>query len=455
MFRFICLALSGYPSQTGVMMAVLLFTCYGCDSGLTPQQHNKPVTTLPNPPAPSNPYVVDIVIESLDFPASVNFAPDGTLFILERGNYDNINKKRYPPRLKHLDLGTGIIKEIEGMPTADITIAKVKNETFNGGALGLELDPDFANNGQLYICYHYLADPDDDSSEFNRLSSFVINNDRLTNERVLVDRVPGGNNHNGCRVIMGPDRNLYYSTGVGGNSNNAQDLASMAGKILRIRPDGSIPPDNPFPGSPVWSYGHRNPQGLAFEPSTETLWSTEHGPNTNDELNLIEAGMNYGWPYCAGEVRFGSKWVSSIVKDRKWWQFWKKKYRYRICKADGLNESVYRPAVKSYYPDQTVGISDLVFYSGTAFPDWDGNLFFVILKTGRLIRVILDGNRIEKDEMLIAGDESANYGRLRDVTVSPDGYLYVVTNVTNPGMVETARPKNPRGGLLLRIRPAE
>ena len=257
------------------------------------------------------------------------------------------------------------VQEIEGLPTSGITVANAYDATFSGGALGLELDPDFADNGRLYICYLYLTDPDDEDSGLNRLSSFVINDNRLTNERILVDRVPGGDNHNGCRVIMGPDRNLYYSTGTGSRPRNAQDLTSTGGKILRIRPDGSIPPDNPFPGSPVWSYGHRNPQGLAFEPATGRLWSTEHGSNTDDELNLIEAGMNYGWPYCGGEAELGSTWGRPY---RRWWQLYKKSYF--VCKGEGLDELLYQPAVKSYYSHRTVAISDMVFYSGDAFPEW-------------------------------------------------------------------------------------
>lgn len=435
--------------RCGILAVVLATLCTACDSGTDQprRQAEKPDPAIPEPPRPDVPYTIEIVADGLDFPTSVNFTPDGKLLILERGNYIESSNKRFPPRLKLVDPDTGNIRNIEGRVDADIT-TDVIDETFNGGALGLELDPDYAENGRIYVCYLYLKDPGDDDSGRNRLSSFTVRDNRLVNEHILIDKVPGSKNHNGCRVIMGSDKNLYYATGTGRIDRNAQNLDSLAGKILRIRPDGSIPPDNPFPGSPVWSYGHRNPQGLGFDPETGRLWSTEHGENTNDELNFIEAGKNYGWPFCVGEYEYGTTWGQ---KRREWWQFWEDQYIDQVCEGRNLNKAVYRPAVKSYYPHSTVAISDLVFYHGDAFPDWRGSLFFVTLKTGRLMRVILDGARFVRDEMLIDADDPENYGRLRDVTVGPDGYLYVITNVTNPN-AEGAKPMNPRGGLLLRIR---
>lgn len=424
-------------------------------------------TYLP-PRTPAESFVVDIVLDQLTFPASVNFAPDGSLFILERGNLDQTNGSRYPPRLKRFEPSTRRLITVGVIEGSDVVPAPL--ETINGGALGLALDPDFANNGRIYICYHYLTKPGDDNSGVGRLSSFAVTYNKLTDERILVDKVPGGGLHSGCRVVVGPEGYLYFATGTGHSNLNAQDLSSTAGKILRVRTDGSIPPDNPFSGSPVWSYGHRNPQGLAFDPSTGELWSTEHGGITDDELNFIEAGKNYGFPYCRGEALLGQPWGQPLKRSWKnrvkkilmdvWSgepffgsmkQVWTDK---RICGGKGIDEPSYRPAVKSYYPTGTVAISDMVFYEGDAFPAWQGSLFFVALKTGRLIRVAVDGGNVTSDELLIDGRDPANYGRLRDVTVGPDGFLYVVTNVTNP-RDPLARPKDPRGGLLLRIRPPQ
>ena len=426
-------------------------------------------TTLP-PRALADSFVVDIVLDQLTFPSSINFAPDGSLFILERGNLDQTNGTRYPPVLKRFEPSTESLTTVGDIEASDVVPAP--SETITGGAVGLEIDPDFANNGQVYVCYHYLSDPDDDNSGINRLSSFIVSGNKLTEERILVDKVRGGILHNGCRVIIGPDGNLYYSTGSGHRTQNSQDLSSTAGKILRIRTDGSIPPDNPFQDSPVWSYGHRNPQGLAFDPSTGALWSTDHGPKTDDELNLVEAGKNYGFPYCGGEAALGEPWGRPLTRSGEWkkrikkglkdiWageplfrsmkQFWTAQW---VCSGQGLSETNYRPAVKSFYPTGTVAISDMAFYKGTAFPEWDGSLFIVTLKTGRLIRVTLNGDRVISEELLIDGLDPANYGRLRDVTVGPDGYIYVVSNVTNP-LVPLAQPVNPRGGLLLRIRPPQ
>lgn len=424
-------------------------------------------TSLPPRAAPES-FVVDIVLDQLTFPASIKFSPDGSIFILERGNIDQTDGTRHPPLLKRFEPLTSSLETVGVISESDVVPAPL--ETVNGGALGLELDSNFSENGRMYICYHYLANPDANNSGINRLSSFTFADNKLTDERVLIDNVPGGASHNGCRVVMGPEGYLYYATGSGINGMNAQNLSSTAGKILRVGTDGSIPPDNPFPGSPIWSYGHRNPQGLAFDQSTGNLWSTDHGAGTDDELNLIEAGKNYGFPHCGGEASLGQPWGKPASRFRHWkkrinkgltdaWsgesllrslkQIWTPQV---ICGGQGIDETNYRSAVKSYYPTGTVAISDLVFYEGDAFPEWRGSLFFVTLKTGRLIRVSVEGGNVTGEELLIDGRDPANYGRLRDVTVGPDGYLYVVTNVTNPRM-PLARPMNPGGGMLLRIRP--
>ena len=186
----------------------------------------------------------------------------------------------------------------------------------------------------------------------------------------------------------------------------AQDPASLGGKTFRINPDGSIPAGNPFGNSPVWTLGHRNPQGLAFHPVTGALWSTEHGPEKRDELNILRPGMNYGWPTCEGTEPVCGKIAN------------------------------YAPAIRQYEDASTIAISDLVFYTGNAFPAWRNQLFFVSLKTGRLYRLALDGERVAEQEILIDN----TYGRLRDITVGPDGFLYFSTDAED-GKILRLRPR--------------
>lgn len=314
---------------------------------------------------------VETVVESIARPWSINFAPDGRLFYTQR------------------DAGSiGVLHPETREIRTLISLSGVRAEG-EAGLLGLELDPEFSANGSVYVCYSTRQG----ETPINRVSRFTYSQNKLSGEKNLIE-MPSGILHAGCRLAATPDGFLFISMGEGFEGKRSQDLKNLGGKILRIKTDGSIPSDNPFPGSAVWTYGHRNPQGLAFQPGTGKLWSTEHGPETDDELNLIKKGLNYGWPNCRGESKCFGK---------------------------------YEPAVKSYYPQETVAISDMVFYTGEKFPEWKGNILFVTLKTGRLYRVVLEGEpdkpKVKKDEILIDG----TYGRLRDVTVGPEGSVYIAT----------------------------
>ena len=323
-------------------------------------------------PAAARDFKVATVLQGLEYPWSLNFAPDGALYVTER-----------PGKLLRVDLAAGKATAIAGVPKP-----RVQGEA---GLLGMALDPGFAENRLVYICYSVW---NESGKPGNRLSRFHLGGTTLGEEKVLVDGLPGATYHNGCRVIVAPDgRHLFFSMGEAGRAAQAQSLDYRGGKIFRIDLDGSIPADNPFPGSPVWTYGNRNPQGLRFRPGTDEFWSTEHGPDTQDELNLVEKGGNYGWPNCRG-----------------------------TDPCPGLKD--YHPAIAEFDHDQTVATSDLIFYDGKAFPDWKGNILFVTLKTGRLYRIVLDGDKVAKSEILIDG----KYGRLRDIAEAPDGSLYVSTD---------------------------
>jgi aldose sugar dehydrogenase len=362
---------------------------------------------------------VETVVGGVNTPWSINFAPDGSLYFTSRdSSVVTVNR---------LNLTTNAIT------TATATSA-VRDEG-EGGVLGLEFAPDFATTSTIFVCYSYfVGGVVNNQNRRNRLSSFTVAGTQLTNEIVLFDNMLGWSNHNGCRVANGPDGKLYFSMGdaadynansdgasdpandgTGSGANKAQVKTSLSGKIFRINYDGSIPTDNPFYSSltgqyrAIWSYGHRNPQGLAFEPQTNALWSTEHGPNNNDELNVIESGRNYGWDLCTGiAVTCGS-----------------------------LTD--YKAAVAQYEPNgsTTIAISDMVFYNANAFPEWRGNLFFVSLKTGRLYRLNLNGQTVQSQQILIDN----LYGRIRDVTVGQDGFIYFATDQSTNSTIYRLKPQ--------------
>ncbi len=331
-------------------------------------------------------FEIDIVKTSLDRPWSINFAPDGRLFFTSRSDTSI--------RLRALNLVTGEIQVFNSSPPSPV---RVESEA---GVLGMELDPNFAENGWVYICYSTYGAG---MAKQNRLSRFTVNVGSATigDELPLIDGMVGALTHNGCRVVVSPDnRYLFVTMGDASNASLAQNLDSSGGKTFRIFKDGSVPTDNPFyaagqlPRSLIWTLGHRNHQGLAFQPATGRLWSTEHGPSQKDELNLLQQGRNYGWPTCLG-IQPACAGVAN-----------------------------YAPAIAEYDTDVTVATSDMTFYTGNAFPEWQGNLFFVTLKTGRLYRLRLNNETVAEQEILI----NFQYGRLRDVTVGPDGYIYISTD---------------------------
>jgi glucose/arabinose dehydrogenase len=279
--------------------------------------------------------------------------------------------------------------QLQSEPVATITVAAVGE----GGLLGIALDPQFSQNGFIYLYYTYY----EGSALRNRVVRCREQGGHLVEPQTLIEGIPGGGNHDGGRIAFGPDGKLYIGTGEGGQRDLAQQLDSLGGKILRINPDGSIPADNPFPGSPVYSYGHRNVQGLAWTASGLML-ATEHGPSgengwyAHDELNIIQPGKNYGWPVVIdspGDPRF----------------------------VDPLIQS----------GNDTWAPSGLTFYNGDLLSAWKGSLFFAGLRGQALYRVVLGGpagDQVVAQEELFKG----KYGRLRVVAQGSDGSLYFATN---------------------------
>jgi glucose/arabinose dehydrogenase len=322
---------------------------------------------------------VETYISGLEVPWSLAFAPDGRLFIAER-----------PGRVRLVS--NGVLD-----PTAWITLPV--SVTAEGGLMGLALDPDFPAQPWVYVCYTF----NDAGATENRISRVRELNGRGTTEEILLDHFPGASVHDGCRLKFGPDGKLYATTGDTFQRSLAQDRSSLAGKILRLNRDGSVPADNPFgPSSFIYSYGHRNPQGLAFDAQSGALFATEHGPSGEvgfgnyDEVNIIVPGANYGWPIVVG--------------------------------APGL--SAYRDPLLAY-PDFAVPPAGATFYTATRIPQWTGNFFFTSLRGEHLQRVVLDASRTHAVaiERLFEQDfYQGLYGRLRDVIQGPDEALYVTTS---------------------------
>jgi glucose/arabinose dehydrogenase len=317
----------------------------------------------------------DTVVSDLQIPWAGEFAPDGRLFLTER-----------PGRIRTIRGG-----KLDPQPWATIAVAHVGE----GGLLGLALAPDFARTGFIYVYHTY----EHGGRLWNRVVRLVDRNSRGQIDRVIFDGIPGAVVHDGGRIKFGPDGKLYITTGDARQPAQAQDRAALGGKILRISPDGSIPDDNPFAGSPVYTLGHRNPQGLAWHPQTKTMYESEHGPTgefglcCRDKVNVIEAGKNYGWPDVAG--RGGApKFVDPI--------------------ADSGTTDTWAPS----------GI--LVPLRGP----WQDSLLVAELRGVSLRRLILTGvgfTQVRDQEVYFRDD----LGRLRDIFQGPDGTLYLLTNNTD------------------------
>jgi len=316
-------------------------------------------------------YQVETVAENLEVPWGIAFAPDGRIFVTERvGNLRVIeNGILNPEPVKILDVSG-----------------------FEGGLLGIALDPNFDENHHIYLYYTY----NDFLSTYNKLSRFTESNNQLSDEIILLDKIAGGPFHDGGRIKFGPDGLLYITTGEAGIPDRAQDLNSLGGKILRINPDGTIPDDNPFENSAVYSYGHRNPQGLDWDPVTGKLVISEHGPSgergvAHDEINVIEPGKNYGWPKVVG---------------------------------DETDPSYTSPILHT--GDETWAPSGASFYNSDNIEQWENKYFIATLRGNhlRMLDLDIESNEVISSEALFQGE----FGRLRDASVGPDGNLYILTS---------------------------
>lgn len=310
----------------------------------------------------------DVIVDGLNNPWEIVFGPDGEIYFTERD---------------------GRIWKLSEFGDAKVIQTFPKSGAVEGGTLGLALHPEFEKNKKIYVYQTNLE------LEFyqNKIFSFTVENDVLTDKQIILDGIPGAPWHDGGRIQFGPDEKLYISTGDAISPGLSQDLSSLAGKILRINPDGTIPEDNPFESSPVFSYGHRNPQGLAW--STNGMFvSSEHGPSGelgygHDEVNIILKGKNYGWPNIVG---------------------------------NSSDENFVNPLIHS--GQSTWAPSGMVFYDSDKISSFNGKFLIGTLRGEHLMVVeISDDGSLISTEKFFDGD----FGRIRTAQIDHDGNLYLLT----------------------------
>ena len=313
------------------------------------------------------PYNIEVIAENLYIPWAMDISYEGKIYFTERsGTIRAIEKGILNPQ-PLFTFGTPFVNQGEG------------------GLMGIVLDPNYSTNHYIYVMHSYR----EANQIYNRVARLVENNNRAHIDKIIIDKIPGGQIHNGGRIKIGPDQKLYITTGDAGNSTLAQDLESTAGKILRIELDGSIPKDNPFTNSPIYSLGHRNPQGLSWD-SKNILYESEHGQSAHDEINIIKQGSNYGWPLVQGD-------------------------------EDSKDVVIQKPLIHS--GNDTWAPSGITFVNKGP---WQGKLLVSTLRGQKLLVISLNGN-----DGIVKGIEaflSDEYGRLREVIQGKDGSIYIATS---------------------------
>lgn len=345
---------------------------------------------------------VDIIAESLDVPWAIDFIDKSTTLITERSGKVRIVKE-----------GKLVDAPLQGIP-------EVLNEG-QGGLMDIAVDPNYDDNGWIYLAFsHELNDSIDDAKRSPAMTKIVrgqIMGNRWMNPQVVfeapVETYRTTRHHYGSRIVFDKKGHLYFSIGDRGARPHAQDISKPNGKVHRVMTNGDIPTENPFVNMPnaiksIYSFGNRNPQGLAIHPVTDQLWETEHGPFGGDELNLIIHGKNYGWP----EITYGRNYNGTVITDE--------------TERDGMEQPIL-------YWKPSIAVCGLDFYSGDLFPKWNNKLMVGALKYEEVKLLHIEGNRVIHEQTIVK-----NLGRVRDVSTGPDGAVYVVLN--NPDKVIRLTP---------------
>ncbi len=339
---------------------------------------------------------VEVITGDLEHPWGLAFLPAGDMLVTERAG-----------RLRRIEGGSLRPTPIAGLP-------KIQ-EKGQGGLLGIALHPDYAQNRWLYLAYA--------AGSWGSYNTEVLrgrfDGSQLNEVQTIFKATPKsrGGRHFGSRLVFGRDRMLYISLGDRGERSSAQDLSDHRGTLIRVRDDGSAPPDNPFVGQAkarpeIYTYGNRNMQGMTLHPVTGAVWTHEHGPQGGDEINIMQAGVNYGWPVITYGANYG---LGTQIGEG--------------THKEGMAQPIYK-----WVP--SIAPSGMTFYTGAAFPNWQGDLFVGSLKFGLLVRLEVQGEQVVSEERML----DRRYGRIRDVVQGPDGYLYLLTD--------------DRDGQVLRLTPA-
>lgn len=342
--------------------------------GFSQCKKSKSSTPDPVPTGPSSVTIKDsVIVTGLNFPWEILWGPDNFIWMTERGG-----------KISRVNPSTGAVSLLH-------TISEVVTNN-EGGLLGMVLHPNFSTTPQVFVAYNYTS-----GTYKEKIVRFTYTGTALTNPITILDNIAASSIHNGCRLVITPDLKLFISTGDASNQALPQNTSSVNGKILRINLDGTIPADNPVAGNPYWSFGHRNAQGLVF--ANNILYSSEHGPNTDDEINIIEKGRNYGWPNVPGFCDAGTE--------------------ASFCAANNVREPL-----KVWTP--TAATCGLDYYDNNLIPQWKNSLLLVSLKDSRLYQLKLDA---AKTAISSTTEYYVNkYGRMRDLCISTTGRVYICTS---------------------------
>ena len=335
-------------------------------------------------------FIVQTYIDGFDIPWGMAFMPDKRMLVTDRiGDIWIVAKD-----------GTDKMKVIGEVPSV-----RSKGQ---GGMLDVEVHPDFINNSFIYLTY---SDISDNKFHTSLIRAKLVNNQLVDSEVIFRPKeqfFTKKTHHYGSRIVFDDDGFIYFSIGDRGDRELAQNLDMPNGKMYRIYDDGTIPIDNPFYYTKgaiksIWSYGHRNAQGLAIHPLTRQIWEAEHGPRGGDEVNIILKGHNYGWPV----ITYGKNYSGTIIS--------------RLTHKEGMDQPIFH-----WTP--SIAVCGIAFYDGDQFPEWKNNLLATSLKFERLHRVELDGLNMVKDEIIFEAGS-----RVRDVEIGPNGMIYVA--LEDPGRI--------------------
>lgn len=354
---------------SGILLVALAAACVHC------KKKSTPAPTPNNPGGPTTVVIKDsAIVQGLNYPWEILWGPDNFIWMTERGG-----------KISRVNPATGSVTLVH-------TVTEVLSNN-EGGMLGMVMHPNFSTTPHVFVAYNY----NNAGNYREKIVRFTYNGTTLTSPITIIDNIAAASIHNGCRMVITPDLKLFITTGDASNQSLPQNTSSINGKVLRLNLDGTIPADNPVAGNPYWSLGHRNPQGLVF--ANNILYSSEHGPSNDDEINIIEKGRNYGWPtvhgYCdlSGEQTF--------------------------CSANNVKEPI-----KAWTP--TAAVCGMDYYNSNLIPQWKNSLLMVALKNSRLYQMKLDAaftSINETNEFF-----NSSYGRMRDICISPAGRVYICTS---------------------------